>query len=157
MATRTTNVGNFNAGDVLTAGHLNSLPGGWLGYIEDITGQGSITTEASLTGLSLAVTVNASRRIEIRVKAAVGSTVSGDTVLYRIKEGATVLDSLPLPITAAGGPGSIGTEFATVVTPTVGSHTYNVSLARSSGTGTISHQASGTQKSWLRVTDIGPA
>jgi hypothetical protein len=157
MVSRTSNVGNFNTGDVLTEAHVDSLPAGWLGYIADTTGQGSITTEASLTGLSLTVTVNASRRLELRCKASAQSTVSGDTVLYKIKEGATTLDSMPLPITAAGGPGQIGTEFAAVITPTAGSHTYNVTLARTSGTGTINHVASATTISWLRVTDIGPA
>lgn len=157
MASRTSSVGNFNFGDTLTDAHVDSLPAGWLGFVSDTTGQGSITTEASLTGLSQAVSVNASRRLLITVKASVQSTVANDTVLYKIKEGATILDSLAITVNAAGGPGNVGCQFSTVVTPTAGTHTYNVTLARTSGTGTLSHIASSSQTSFLLVQDVGPA
>jgi hypothetical protein len=156
MATRTSVVGTFATGDVLTEAHMDSLPAGWLGYIEDTTGQGSITTEASLTGLSLAVTLNASRRIEVRCCATVQTTVAGDSIIYRIKEGATVIKAFPQAVTAAGGPGALGVEFSRTITPTAGSHTYNVTLQRSSGSGTLTHVADAANVSFLRVMDVGP-
>lgn len=156
MVSRTSNVGLFNTGDVLTEAHVDSLPAGWLGYIEDVTGQGSITTEATLTGLSITVTLNASRRIEVRMKAAVQSTVAGDSCTYRIKEGATVIVAYPQPIPAAGGPGQQGVEFSRTITPGSGSHTYTASLQRTSGSGTLTHVADAAFVSFLRVLDVGP-
>lgn len=156
MVSRTSNVGLFATGDVLTEAHVDSLPAGWLGYIEDVTGQGSITTEATLTGLSVTVTINASRRVEVRCAATVQTTVAGDSIIYRIKEGATVIKAFPQPIPAAGGPGQQGVEFSRTITPSAGAHTYTVSLQRSSGSGVITHVADAANVSFLRITDVGP-
>lgn len=157
MVTRVTPAGTQVTGTKIPTTFGNGVAGGWLGDIADVTGQGSITAEASLTGLTVTVLANPSRKLLITAKVKAQSTVANDSAVYRIKEGGTILDSIDFTFNAAGGPGAVGLQFSAIVTPSSGNHTYNVTLARTSGTGTLSHIASTTVRSWLLVMDIGPA
>lgn len=132
------------------------MPKGWIGHAETTTDQGSITTGTDLTTLSLAVTVTAGRLIKIAAFAPILSTVAGDRAVLSIQEGSTVLQQaiVELDSTLAQTAHAV-----TVLSPSAGSHTYKVSLARgggSSGTLSTSH-ASGARQSLLLVEDLGPS
>lgn len=130
-------------------------PGSTLGYAEVVANQGSITTEADLTGLVATVTVPAGRRL--RITGYVGSwasTAAGDRVILAIKEGATQLNRV---ITAEGettvGNQSAGGVIQHVVSPSAGTHTYKLTAAQADA-GTITMFASATQPAFILVEDI---
>ncbi len=109
-----------------------------LGESQVTTGQASITTETDLTGLSVTVTVPAGgRKVKITASVVIDNSVTTDTSIVYIKEGSTYLQSR---ITWQAS-GYKPLEFSWTGTPTAGSHTYKVSLARNSGTGTTSSNA----------------
>lgn len=159
MATRTTNIGLFANGDVLTEAHLDSLPAGWLGYVERTADQTGITSEVTIGGLSVAVPVNASRRIKVSAHVVAGGSVVGERYAVYLKEGSTQLIGDPQTVPIADN--TISTmKFspAVILTPSAGTHTYSVTIARITGTtGNASVQAASTQPAWLLVEDIGPA
>ncbi len=155
MAVRTAYAGAAVAGEVLTAANVNKLPGGWIGYAEVTSSQGSIVSETDITSLTVTVTVGASRRIRVSYRGALATTIAGDTAASYIKEGATTLQSthdVHMPTTAA-----FAAETSVVLTPTGGSHTYKIASLRATGTGTIQHTATTATPSYIVVEDIGPA
>lgn len=91
------------------------------------------TTPVSL--LSLAVTIPAGgRRIKITYKAIFRSSVAADTVLLRIKEGATALSEDTFLMIGTTNQTCMG---GTTFIPTVGAHTYSTEFYRAAGTGLI--------------------
>ncbi len=127
---------------------------GTIGYAQRTSNQGGITTEVDLTGLSVTVTTGASRRIRISVEISAASSVAGDVVSLRIKEGSTQLQSRETHLASAAG--STGLCVASVVlTPTAGPHTYKAALVRAVGTGTVNTAASATAPAYILVEDIG--
>lgn len=154
MTVRTAYPATESAGDVLTTTNFDRLPGGWIGYAETTSAQSGITTVTDLTGLTVTVTVNTSRRIRITGQADITRTVSTDLVIGRVKEGST---NLGIFYSAA----TIGTfntgQAGCVIAPTAGSHTYKLTLERSSGTGTCGVQAAAGEPNWILVEDLGPA
>jgi hypothetical protein len=152
VVARTGFPGTSTTGITHTAANDNNLPGGWIGYVQVVANQSSITGEADLTGLSQAITVNTNRRIKVTGKIQVSSTVSTDSAILRIKEGATQLQQ------GRGNADNSGLtiQVSAVLTPTAGSHTYKLSLERD-GTGSATMQASSTVPAFLLIEDIGPA
>jgi hypothetical protein len=122
-----------------------------IGYAEVTANQSGITTETDLTGLTTTVTVPAGRRIRITAKTWPASSVAGDEVDTRIKEGAFFLQYAR---TKMGGLGSEDQFTSVVITPPAGIHTYKVSMARASGTGSITNAADITYPSYILVEDI---
>jgi hypothetical protein len=141
-------------GDILTAANFDRLPGGWIGYVEATTNQTTITTVVDLTSLSVAVTVGTNRRLRITGKVNFTSTVANDGAKLRIQESATVLNAADN--TTPTGAGGVFIFASAVLTPTAGTHTYKLTLART-GTGTLTMNASATEAAYLLVEDIGPA
>lgn len=154
MPVRTAYAGAAVAGEVLTAANVNKLPGGWIGYAEVTANQGGITTEIDLTSLSVAVTVGTSRRIRISYIGSVATSVSGDTAVAYIKEGAAYLQQSAL--TMPSGANEV-VNSSVVLTPTAGAHTYKITMARLAGTGTLQHTVSATSPGYILVEDLGPA
>lgn len=155
MPVRTAYAGAAVAGEVLSAANVNRLPGGWIGYAEVTASQGGITTEADITGLSVAVTVGANRRIRVSYAGSVASSVANDTGSVNIKEGATYLSGKYLSI-----PGNFnyGLTVSVILTPAAGTHTYKIVSARAAGsTGIHQHTASAAEPSFLLVEDLGPS
>lgn len=157
MTTRTSNVGLFNTGDVLTEAHLDSLPAGWLGYVEKTTDTTGVTSVQTM--ITLTVSLNANRRVKIiGYVPAWSSTVSGDRAQFTLMEGATQL-TFSRSTTQVGG--GVATEAAvtlmSVETPSSGSHTYSLQVARNSGSGTLIASGDVTGPSFLMLEDIGPA
>lgn len=156
MSVRTAYVGTQVAGDTLTAANFSKLPGGWLGYAEVTANQGSITTVADLTSLSVAVTVGTSRRLRITGHGVMASTVAGDVILGIIQEGASQLGRwAELQPQAANGFDI--QEGSVILTPTSGAHTYKLTLQRAIGTGSVTLLAAGGNAAFILCEDIGPA
>lgn len=157
MPVRTAYAGAAVSGEVLTAANVNKIPGGWIGYNESTTNQGSIAgTEVDITGLTATVTVGTSRRIRITVELSLSSSVANDVPSLRIKEGTTQLQSREEHLGSVVG-ALAAISASVVLTPTAGSHTYKATLVRAVGTGTLVVNASATAPAFLLVEDIGPA
>jgi len=127
---------------------------GTLGYAQVTANQGGISTATDLTGLFVAVTVTAGRRIRISASGLTDRTVANGTNSLLIQEGATQLQEIntqPLYGNAAQHYGAV------ILTPTGGAHTYKLALFRVTGTGTISLQAAATFPAFILVEDVGTA
>lgn len=124
-------------------------PGGTLGYAQVTANQGTFTAITDLTGLTVTVTVAAGRRIKITGEAALGSSVSTDTMRLYIRETGTTLQFSYIP----GGPATCLIECD--LTPSAGVHTYNLSADRNAGSGNITMFAGATQPAFVKVEDIG--
>jgi hypothetical protein len=128
-----------------------------LGYAQVTANQGTFTTEVDLTSLTVTVTVPyAAHRIKVSAFAAFQSSVASDTVAFRIKEGATVLQEcgVVLPSTANN---NVGVTATVVLVPTAAAHTYKLSALKELGTGNITMGASATAPAFILVEDLGPA
>lgn len=161
MATRSTNVGNFATGDVLTEAHMDSLPAGCIAYTNQATAQASIsTTETDLTGLSLPTpSLNANRLMQVAVHIVGSGTAVSDQVIARIREGGTELGAAAATVgQSSTAVRSYTLAFATTpFKPAAGVHTYKATLQRGNGTGSLSTEASATAQLWIAVYDLGPA
>jgi len=153
LVARTGFPGTSTTGIVHSASNDNNLPGGWLGHVS-VTADQTVTTEAALTGLSQAVTVNTNRRIMIIFDGAYAmSSGSPNRARFRIKEGGTVLKDRMF---AAGGNGTEAAHMTVVLTPTSGSHTYNVTLqSQDAGNAVLKADPTGNPAE-LTILDIGP-
>lgn len=127
---------------------------GVLDYAEVTSNQGSITSSTvDLTSLTLTVTVRSGARIRITGCITVTTDVNGDTADFKVRESSTQLKrtSSTLPTAALGETLTV----TAIETPSAGSHTYKLSLARSQGSGTLTMVASSTDPAWIMVEDIG--
>lgn len=157
MPTRTAFTPTATAGQVLTAAQVKQIPGGWLGYTEVTANQAVSTgTETDLTGLSVTVTVGASRRIKVSAVGIMSRSVADGITLGRIKEGATELARFSQHAPSAVTEFDAGAGWA-IVTPSAGSHTYKLTMQRFSGTGTVTLNAAVGSAAAILVEDIGPA
>lgn len=159
MAVRTGYVGTQVAGDVLTAANFTKVPGGWLGHAETTTPQTSIGTSAvDLTGLTVTVTVGASRRIKITAGCNFENNAAGaNYASLAINEGATILNDVLVNMAAAGTAQEFaGAYVAVVLTPSTGAHTYKLQAFFNNGAANAT-TASATRKPFILVEDIGPA
>lgn len=152
MPVRTAYAGAAVAGEVLTAANVNRLPGGWIGYAQvtaSQTGIGSAATD--VTGLTVAVTVGASRRIAIRAQA--GAQQQTETALaeFNIYEDTTRLTRHP--VTIAAGLFDMMSP-SVVLTPAAGAHTYKI--VAHTAAGTLDILASGDWPAYILVEDLGP-
>jgi hypothetical protein len=126
---------------------------GTLGYASVSGSQPSITSEADLAALSVAVNVPSGHRIRISARTPVLSTVANDRITLRIKESTTVLQTCRLVVGLAGLDESL--DCSAVFVPAAGGHTYKLSLQRENGTGTVSTAGSTTQPAFIHVEDVG--
>lgn len=131
--------------------------GGQLGYAEVTANQTGITSETDLTGLSVAVTVGANRRIKITGQGHVTPQTSVGTCVGRIKEGATNLGRWA----GADGGTPIGNSSleigSAILTPSAGSHTYKLTLQKFTGGNTVDLTAATGLPAFILVEDIGSA
>lgn len=152
MSVRTAYAGTVADGDVYTASNHSRMPGGWIGYAEVTANQTGITAETDLTGLTVTVTVNTSRRIMVSAFVQVTRTVADGSTNLFIKEGAAHLQEAD-PDAETLWPVAV----SVVLTPSAGSHTYKLALARGTGTGTVGITADTGRPNYIYVTDVGPA
>lgn len=138
--------------DILTSANFAKMPAGWLGYEQVTSSQSSITTITDLTGLSVTVTVPASRRIRVTGSAFLSRTVADGATSLLIRESSTTLKNAGYLTTGA----QFGAEEGSVVlTPSAGSHTYKLSLEQDSGTGSSGIIAAATTPAFILVEDLG--
>lgn len=155
MAVRTAYVGTQVAGDVLTAANFSKLPGGWLGWASATANQTGITTDTDLTGLTVTVTVGSNRLIKVSAMAILSRTVADGVTTLKIKQDSTLINGDQT--THPGTSFYQASPFALISAPSAGSHTYKLSLERTTGTGTVAMSASATQPALILVEDLGPS
>lgn len=158
MPSRVTPAGNQVTGTPAPVAFGNGVPGGWIGLTQKTTSMtGTFAGEADVTGLSITVTVNSSRRLKITGYCQGWfSDTAGDRVEMKVYRGATVLVSTRSRVQSANSTESNIVSIATD-TPASGNQTYKVTLIRSLGTGTITFAGSTGDPSWIMVEDLGPA
>lgn len=152
MATRTAYAGTALAGDVYTAANHARMPGGWIGYVEVTSNQNGFSTEVDVTGLTLTITPNSSRRLSVRGAVSVQVGTSAATVVLRLKEdGVKMIDAAVQPNDNAD---VLSIPIEAITTPSAASHTWKLTIQVETGTADVENSIS---KGWLMVEDIGPA
>lgn len=168
MPSRTAYAGTALTGDVYTAANHARMPGGWIGYAEVTADQalqdadsGGLKTD--LTGLSIAVTVGATRRIRVTGSAvfAIDDPLANPSLIAYIQEGATILAPFAVwDLNAASGlifdRASLSFERSVILTPSAGAHTYKLTAWATAGADMIL-DASAAQPAYILVEDLGPA
>lgn len=155
MPTRTAYPGTISAGNTITAANNNRIPGGWIGYAEGTTSQTGITTATDVTGCSVTLTPNSSRRLKITGQIlAQASGSAARAILLILQDGTQVGPAGQQRMETTASAGQCTVRTSAIITPTNASHTYK--LQAQAGTGTI-NVASDTQTAWILVEDIGPA
>lgn len=131
--------------------------GGQLNYAQNITSQNTFTTvETDITNLAVLVTVGTGRRIKITGQGQFTDSVASDEIEFKIKEGATVLQTANVRMST--GVGNISTGLCSItLTPTAGAHTYKLAAVRTTGSGTVTNFGSATGISYILVEDVGAA
>lgn len=133
-----------------------SLPKGVLGYAQVVASQTGITSVVDLTGLSVGVTVGSSRRIRISYALRIVGSAVSSTAGVTIKEGGTSLqEGFVLNNAGAGVP--VTAVDSVVLTPSAGAHTYKLTMALASGSGTVDLNATASRVAYILVEDIGSA
>lgn len=158
MATRTSAIGSFNNGDIWSEAHIDSLPAGWVGYLPRTADQTGITAEVDLSGVTVTVTLNASRRIRVTGWSSGMTATNVDTVsqLSIYADGAQVAYGRS-PTAFASLSYNAPVHVVAVLTPSAGAHTYKLRVARLVGSGTVTVAADTDRATFILVEDIGPA
>src|SRR3990167_8046134 len=133
---------------------ISTAARGTLGYAQVTSSQGSITAETDLTSLTVTVTVGTSRRIRVSAFNHIEGTVATDNAVIRIKESTTNLQETVAHLPSSPAPRTSGSAHSVVLTPSAGSHTYKLSLARLDGTGNVGIGASASQPNYILAEDI---
>lgn len=133
-----------------------NMPWGVLGYAEvtaDQTAIGASITD--LTSLTLTYTYVANRRIRITGEGQfINASIDEYTKVY-IRESTTTLTARNFLSQNSLINDSFHIE--KIVVPTVGAHTYKLSMNRSSGTGDTALEASATEPAFILIEDLGPS
>ncbi len=159
MSARVALPGTSTDTTVWTEADVDSLPGGWIGYVEVTSSQTGITSITDLSGLSVAVTVNASRRIRVTGHGTVQKNTNNGLVKLLIRESSTTLGLIIDNI--MGNTSDVNSrmtgEGSVVLTPSAGTHTYKLSLSSATADADLSAASGDPGPAWLLVEDIGPA
>lgn len=139
---------NTTRHDVLAARH-DLLPWGSLGRATTSAGQTGISTEANVTALSVTVTVGTSRVVRVSTFGLLLKQTGAGIVTTRIKESTT---ALALTNTTQGIGAYAAMVASVILTPSAGSHTYNVTLAATPNTVDLV-----AVHAYILAEDIGPA
>jgi hypothetical protein len=122
---------------------------GRVAYAQATADQGSITTDTDLTSLTVTLTLLAGRNYKVVGHGIAGSSVSTDTVVGYIRDGASAIGRWHQ---AAGT--IIGSEGGVWVTGS-GSKTYKLTLERT-GSGSATSYAAAAYPAFIEVVDYGP-
>lgn len=136
-----------------------NMPWGNLGYALVGADQNAIGgSMTNLTSLSMAVTVPANRRIEVRTHLYFNAGSPGAAMIAEVSEGGTGLNRVAqfTGSLASGNAWAMAFEGAVILTPTAGSHTYQIRAQKSAGTGQLDLPAA-SHACWISVNDLGPS
>lgn len=140
------------AGTAITAANHSKFPGGWIGYAERTTNQGTITAQVDIASVTVTVTAGSSRRLLAEASCRIDQAGSAANAEAYVLENAAVVSksSITHPVGAAA------MHFPKAVrTPSAGFNTYN--LAAATGAGVAAVIATSDQPAFILVQDIGPA
>jgi hypothetical protein len=171
MPSRTAQAGLQTTGGAATSTYANSVAGGMIGYASTTTAQGVGAAETTLTGLSIAVTVNANRKIRIEGYVPIGgygTGTAGERSYVRIKENVTEFTGAAVSEQVQNGSFIAGVARPCAISgignmpgPLVaGNHTFYLSLEglSTSNTSVAATTAPATTRpAWIAVFDDGPA
>lgn len=128
---------------------------GKVGYTANTANTTATTSDVTIA--SVTFTAVAGRAYLVTGFAAnVSSSVAADVAIIKLKESSTILQHSYRDCRAASGLGN-GFPIEYYVAPSAGSHTYDFTVIRGSGTGTITASGQSTLPAFLLVQDIGPA
>jgi hypothetical protein len=145
--------------DSISVAEFNDLGGALVSYATPLTStQGSITSAADITGLSVTLTTGTSRNYQIKVTLAMATaSLTGQFQVALLKDGTQVQrrDFTYAPVSVSA---NLGAELTYVDhNPTAASHTYKVQAGRSGSDGnTWTMFAASTEPATLEVFDVGP-
>lgn len=105
------------------------------GRIITTGGQSGISTVTDITGMSVTVKTDGLRKVVVESQQLTSATATADEIRMSIKEGATTL-AIDQDSTTNGK--ALLLKPSVILTPTAGSHTYKLTLERTSGAGTMS-------------------
>lgn len=116
-----------------------------LAYVAAVNTQAGIdATEIAIAGYAATCFVPASRTVKVTVKGHIYKAAAGDgneSVVIRIKQDGVIVGGGQISNTAISSVHSTVYEVDAVIpSPTVGSHAYTVTIARSGGTATLVHR-----------------
>ena len=128
---------------------------GQVGYAELASDQGGVTTEVAVNNLSVTYVVPANRRIKVSFRIrAYYSGAHGDEFIARIKDNGSTIQTAY----STFGKAYLVVLDEIIYTPSAASHTWTITWARQSGTGTYTMLGnSATNKTYMVVEDCGPA
>ena len=144
---------DWEALEEASAAKLDKAAGGWLGYEANSADQTGITTSVALTGLSVTVTANTSRRLLILATGSVGCTATG-YFRGRIRRDGSNIGTWISEDAAAALSRTSATGFA-LDAPSAGSHDYDLTLGRTSGTATLDVIGTSPENAKILVIDLG--
>jgi hypothetical protein len=157
VVVRTTPGGTQVTGTPIPVSFGNGVAGGWIGYLPRTSDQTSITSVVDVSGVTVTVTVNTSRRLKISGRGAHLATNADTVAQLSIKEGGTTLDFDRSNTAFANVSYNKAMTPQAIVTPSAGSHTYKLTIERTVGTGTITLVADVDRPCFILVEDMGPA
>ena len=142
--------------EIATAANHAKMPKGTIGYAIVTADQTPITTEASLTSLTVTPVFEASRLYRCEAYVHASSDTTGDRWRLRIKDAGTTIQDFRNPDCTATL-SDTGRVVGYINNGAAGARTITVTLERTAGTGTLTTKAAATTPATLEVTDIGPA
>ena len=151
-----TNPGEYTSPYTVVADDMNALPAGKVAYASVTADQGSITTEADLTGLSISWTSLAGRYYRISAECFFKSSVANDFAnlsITNLTPTAIQQSQVYCPSTTV----VVKTACSVVVQPGAVTASYKLRASRASGTGNITMSAGATNPAFILVEDIGNA
>jgi hypothetical protein len=146
----------FVSGAILTAAQQNAFGFSTVALAASTTlNMAGVTTVVDLTGMSVTFTAIANRNYKISGYTYIVPTVTDVTAYFKIKQGATVLQTCIAKV----GTATVGSTVSTFVvkTFTAGSVTLKLTGELGAGSGSLTFFADGTLPTTLLVEDIGPA
>jgi hypothetical protein len=142
---------------------VRTAAGVWKGIPAGVLSTATQTANSAVTSSATGVTwytappftIAGNRRVRVTFAGILTSATAGDLVNLRLMEGATVLMTSNVRVTATGGGGAgLLNGFWTGVPP-AGTHTYLINVALQAGTGAVTALASASAPSQVLIEDIG--
>lgn len=158
MAVRTAWTPIAVSGEIVEQADIRSIGGGAIGYASVTANQNVATaTVTDLTGLTVDVTVGASRLIRLSASCLLSRSVADGVTVGYFREGTTELGRWGQHSPSATTEFDWCSGWCLVVAPSAGVHTYKLSMSRATGTGNSTLNAAAGAAAWFLVEDLGPS